>query len=210
MAIAAMGNFATLAVNIPDFTRYARSPRDQYVQLVIIPLSFTLAAFIGIAVTSAGTVVYDGQIYWDPLRLIDQWDNRAAAFFAAFSFSLATLTTNIAANSLSAGNDFTALWPKYLNIRRGQIICAFIGGWALCPWEVLQNATGFLAFMAGYTVFLGPIAGIMVTDVRVTLNKKTTALLTRYIVLRRSQAKYRCSVALSTTRAVSLHCRCCA
>ncbi|KAH7104535.1 NCS1 nucleoside transporter family [Auriculariales sp. MPI-PUGE-AT-0066] len=159
----ALGNFATLAVNIPDFTRYARSPRDQYIQLLIIPVSFTLAAFIGIAVTSAGTVLY-GDVYWDPLRLIDQWDNRAAAFFAALSFSLATLTTNIAANSLSAGNDFTALWPKYLNIKRGQIICAFIGGWALCPWEILANAIGFLNFMAGYTVFLGPISGIMVTD----------------------------------------------
>ena len=164
MITAALGNFATLAVNIPDFTRYARSPRDQYVQLAIIPFSFTLAAFIGIAVTSAGSVLY-GQVLWDPLRLIDQWDNRAATFFAAFSFSLATLTTNIAANSLSAGNDFTALWPKYLNIRRGQVICAIVGGWALAPWEILANAVGFLSFMGGYTVFLGPISGIMIADV---------------------------------------------
>ncbi|EJD55098.1 cytosine-purine permease [Auricularia subglabra TFB-10046 SS5] len=158
-----LGNFATLACNIPDFTRYARTPKDQYIQLAIIPFSFMLAAFMGIAVTSAGTVHY-GQVLWDPLRLIDHWDNRAAAFFAAFAFALATLGTNISANSLSAGNDFAALWPKYLNIRRGQVICAIIGGWALCPWEILANAIGFLTFMAGYTVFLGPIAGIMISD----------------------------------------------
>ena len=59
----------------------------------------------------------------------------------------------------------SALCPRYINIRRGQIICAFVGGWALCPWEILANATGFLSFMSGYTVFLGPIAGIMITDV---------------------------------------------
>jgi len=58
----------------------------------------------------------------------------------------------------------TALLPRWINIRRGQVICAFIGGWALCPWEILASATGFLSFMNGYTVFLGPFAGIMVTD----------------------------------------------
>ena len=137
--------------------------------------------------TSAGIALY-GQVLWDPLKLIDRWDNRAAAFFTAFSFTLGTLGTNISANSLSAGNDMTALWPRYINIRRGQVICAFLGGWALCPWEILarcvglrrnsghnflrwqphfllHSATGFLSFMGGYTVFLGPITGIMITDV---------------------------------------------
>ncbi|KAF8334189.1 cytosine-purine permease [Cantharellus anzutake] len=159
----ALGNYATLAVNIPDFTRYARKPSDQYVQVVIIPILFTFAAFIGIVVTSAGNVLY-GSYIWDPLRLIDRWDNRAAAFFASFSFALATLGTNISANSISAANDFTALAPKYINIRRGQIICAIIGGWALCPWKILAHAIGFLTFMAGYTVVLAPICAVMVTD----------------------------------------------
>ncbi|KAI0309766.1 NCS1 nucleoside transporter family [Amylostereum chailletii] len=159
----ALGIYSTLAVNIPDFTRYAKNERAQYIQALIIPTAFTLAAFTGIAVTSAGTVLY-GKVLWDPLKLIDQWDNRAAAFFAAFAFVLTTLGTNISANSLCAGNDMTALCPRYINIRRGQVICAFLGGWALCPWEILASATGFLSFMNGYTVFLGPIAGIMVTD----------------------------------------------
>lgn len=110
----------------------------QYVQMIIIPIAFTLCGFIGLAVTSAGTILY-GQILWDPLHLIDNWDNRAAAFFMSFAFALATLGTNISANSLSAANDMTVLFPRYINIRRGQVICAIIGGWALCPWEILAR-----------------------------------------------------------------------
>ncbi len=121
-------------------------------QLFIIPTVFTLIGFVGIAVTSAGEVLY-GETLWDPLKLIDRWDNRAAAFFAAFSFFIATLGTNISANSLSAANDMTVLFPRYINIRRGQIICAILGGWALCPWEILATAPGFLTFMNGYVLF---------------------------------------------------------
>ncbi|KIM34307.1 hypothetical protein M408DRAFT_325742 [Serendipita vermifera MAFF 305830] len=159
-----LGNFCkTQAVNIPDFTRYAPNPRSQYIQLIIIPIAFTFCAFVGIACTSAGYVHY-GVYYWDPLRLIDNWDNRAASFFASFAFALATICTNISANSISAANDFTALLPRWVNIRRGQILCALIGGWVILPWEILATAIGFLQFMAGYTVFLGPIAGIMIAD----------------------------------------------
>jgi NCS1 family nucleobase:cation symporter-1 len=159
----ALGIYATLAVNIPDFTRYAKNEKAQYVQLAIIPVAFTLIGFVGIAVTLAGAQLY-GEILWDPLRLIDKWDNRAGAFFASFSFILATIGTNISANSISAANDMTVLFPNYINIRRGQIICAIVGGWVMCPWEILASAPGFLSFMSGYTVFLGPFAGIMVVD----------------------------------------------
>ncbi|KAJ6576438.1 permease for cytosine/purines, uracil, thiamine, allantoin-domain-containing protein [Mycena vulgaris] len=159
----ALGIYATLAVNIPDFTRYAKDERAQYIQIIVIPVAFTLAGFCGIAVASASEVIY-GSVIWDPLQLIDRWDSRAASFFAAFSFALATLGTNISANSLSAANDMTVLFPRYINIRRGQVICAIIGGWALCPWEILSSAPGFLQFMGGYTVFLGPFAAIMAVD----------------------------------------------
>ena len=87
--------------------------RRQNIQLFIIPVVFTFCGFVGIAVTSAGENLY-GEILWDPLTLIDKWDNRAAAFFAAFAFCLATIGTNISANSLCAGNDMTALYPKVL------------------------------------------------------------------------------------------------
>ncbi|KIK80864.1 hypothetical protein PAXRUDRAFT_833285 [Paxillus rubicundulus Ve08.2h10] len=159
----ALGTYASLSVNIPDFTRYAKDEKAQFVQPLIIPIAFTLCSFAGIAVTSAGIKLY-GEVFWDPMLLIDKWDNRAAAFFASFAFALATIGTNISANSLGAGNDMTVFLPKYINIRRGEIICAFIGGWALCPWEILANAEGFLSFMNGYTIFLGPFAGIMITD----------------------------------------------
>ncbi|KAI0674670.1 NCS1 nucleoside transporter family [Trametes maxima] len=159
----ALGIYATVAVNIPDFTRYAKNERAQYIQLLVIPITFTLVGFIGIAVTSAGEVLY-GAVLWNPLSLIDHWDNRAATFFAAFTFAIAQLGTNISANTLSAANDMTALFPKYINIRRGQIITAIIGPWAFVPWEIVTTAQGFLSFMNGYTVFLGPFAGIMVTD----------------------------------------------
>lgn len=163
----ALGIYATLSVNIPDFTRYASNERAQYVQVAIIPTIFTFVAFIGIAVTSCGELLY-GEVLWDPLHLIDRWDNRAAAFFASSTFMLATLGTNIASNSLSAANDMMVLLPEYINIRRGQVICAIIGGWALCPWEILASAPKFMSFMSGYTVFLGPFAAIMTVDYWIT------------------------------------------
>ncbi|KAJ3724309.1 permease for cytosine/purines, uracil, thiamine, allantoin-domain-containing protein [Lentinula guzmanii] len=158
----ALGNYATLAVNIPDFTRYAKNEQAQYIQAILIPTLFTLTGFVGIAVTSVGQVLY-GQTLWDPTTLIAHWD-RAPKFFAALSYLIATLGTNISANSLSAANDMMVLFPKYINIRRGQILCAILGGWALAPWEILASAPGFLNFMSGYTIFLGPFAGIMVAD----------------------------------------------
>jgi nucleobase:cation symporter-1, NCS1 family len=128
----------------------------------MLPIVFTFIAFIGIAASSAGQVKY-GTLQWDPMALIAQWENRACRFFAAFSFALAALGVNISANSLSAANDLTALFPQYVNIRRGQLLCA-IFCWALVPWKILESAGNFLNFMAAYAVFLGPIAAIMVWD----------------------------------------------
>lgn len=109
-----------------------------YIQLLVIPIGFTLASFVGIAVTSAGVSLY-GQVLWDPLKLIDHWDNRAYAFFTSLTFVLSTLGANISCNSLDAGNEIAAMYPRYINIRRGQVICAFLGGWALCPWKILAR-----------------------------------------------------------------------
>ena len=97
------------------------------------------------------------------MALIANWSSRACRFFAAFSFALAALGVNISANSLSAANDLSALFPQYVNIRRGQLLCAIIA-WALVPWKILASAGSFLNFMAAYAVFLGPIAAIMVFD----------------------------------------------
>ena len=130
--------YANVCLEVNPLSHANHPSRRQYIQLIIIPIAFTLASFVGIAVTSAGISLY-GQVIWDPLKLIDHWDNRAAAFFTSFVFTLGTLGTNISANSLSAGNDMTALWPRYINIRRGQVICELLGGWVLCPWEILAR-----------------------------------------------------------------------
>lgn len=128
----------------------------------MLPIIFTFIAFIGIAASSAGAVKY-GELQWDPMALIANWPSRAARFFAAFSFALAALGVNISANSLSAANDLTAMFPQFVNIRRGQLLCAVLC-WALVPWKILASAGSFLNFMAAYAVFLGPIAAIMVWD----------------------------------------------
>ncbi|KAH7327407.1 permease for cytosine/purines, uracil, thiamine, allantoin-domain-containing protein [Rhexocercosporidium sp. MPI-PUGE-AT-0058] len=162
------GSWSTLACNIPDFSRYARSSKGQWVQLPVLPIILTLCAVIGIVTTSATGVIY-GELIWNPLEIIEKWlvngsGGRAAAFFAATSWYIAQVGTNITANSISAANDLTVLFPKWVNIERGCVIAAIIGGWVLVPWKILSSAQTLLAFMGGYAVFLAPIAGIMCSD----------------------------------------------
>ena len=162
------GSWCTLACNIPDFSRYARSSKGQYIQLPILPAIFTMCAVVGIVTTSATQIIY-GKLIWNPLMIIEKWlanghGGRAAAFFAATSWYIAQVGTNITANSISAANDLTVLFPRFINIKRGCIIAAIIGGWVLVPWKILKSANTFLAFMGGYAVFLAPIAGILASD----------------------------------------------
>lgn len=174
-----IGNYATLSVNQADFSRYSHaSVKWQWLYVPFLPLLFTFIAFIGIAATSAGTVLYPSvpiSSLWDPMVLISQWGSRACRFFAAFSFALASLGVNISANSLSFGCDAMALAPRFLNIRRGQLLCALLC-WALVPWKILASAGSFLNFMSAYAVFLGPIAAIIVTDFFLVHGRKYDAL----------------------------------
>lgn len=172
---AVIGNYATLSVNQSDFSRYSRvSVRWQAMYVPLLPLFFTFIAFIGVAVSSAGGVLY-GVVEWDPIALISHWDSRAARFFAAFTFLLAALGVNISANSLSAANDLMALFPRFVNLRRGQLLCAVVC-WALVPWKILSSAARFLNFMSAYAVFLGPIAAIMLVDFYVVHHRKYDTL----------------------------------
>ena len=156
-------HIATLSVNMPDFSRYSRaSVKWQWLYVPMLPIVFTFISFCGIAATSAGLTLY-GNLEWNPATLIQQWPNRACRFFAGAAFALAALGVNISANSLSAANDLAALFPSYINIRRGQLLCAFIA-WVLVPWKILASAGSFLNFMSAYSVFLGPIAAILVWD----------------------------------------------
>ncbi|KAI1989119.1 hypothetical protein LOZ53_003700 [Ophidiomyces ophidiicola] len=147
-----------------DFSRYSRvSVKWQAMYIPLLPAIFTFVSFIGTAVSSAGQAKYGGDIPWDPNTLISLWENRACRFFAGFSLVLASIGLNISANSLSAANDLTALAPRFINIRRGQLLCGFIS-WLIMPWKILKSAKVFLNFMSAYAIFLGPIAGIMLAD----------------------------------------------
>ncbi|KAH8814709.1 NCS1 nucleoside transporter family [Flagelloscypha sp. PMI_526] len=154
---------ATLALNICDFTRYAKSPKVVvWTNILSLSILVTLCAILGVIVTSATEKIY-GVATWNPLQVAELWDNRAAAFFAAVCWALAVIATNISANSTAVGNDLAILFPKYVNIRRGQYICAVIGV-ASCPWVIQSSARSFTAFLGGYSIFLGPIAGIILSD----------------------------------------------
>jgi len=168
--MASISNFATLIVNDPDFSRFAQKPRDAlWSQLFTIPIGFAVTSFIGIIVSSSSTVIY-GEAIWNPLDLLSSFllDNASSAerfgvFVIATAFVLAQLGTNIAANSVSAGTDLTALLPRYLNIRRGGYICAIVGI-CMCPWNLLSSSNNFTTYLSAYSVFLSSIAGVLICD----------------------------------------------
>jgi NCS1 family nucleobase:cation symporter-1 len=165
---AVTGSWATLACNIPDFSRYAKSRERQYLQIPVLPVIFTLCGVVSIITTSACKVIY-GTYIWNPLDICAKWlesgsGGRAAAFFAALSWYIAQVGTNITANSISAANDFTVMSPRWINIRRGCIIAAVMGGWVIVPWKILASAQTFLNAMASYAIILAPIAGILFSD----------------------------------------------
>lgn len=167
--MSSIANFATLIVNDPDFTRFARRPRDALLpQLLPIPISFAVTSFIGIFVSSASQVIY-GEPIWNPLDMLDHFitdggsAQRFGVFVIALAFALAQLGTNIAANSVSAGTDLTALMPRFINIRRGGYVCATVG-LAMCPYTLLTSSNQFTTYLSAYSVFLSSIAGVMVAD----------------------------------------------
>jgi NCS1 family nucleobase:cation symporter-1 len=137
--------------------------------LITIPCGFGVTSFIGIIVSSSSTVIFGGEAIWNPLSLLQAFldegtsKDRAGVFFIASAFALAQLGTNIAANSVSAGTDMTALLPRYLNIRRGGYICALVG-LVMCPWNLLSSANNFTTYLSAYSVFLSSIAGVIVSD----------------------------------------------
>ncbi|KAF2964280.1 hypothetical protein GQX73_g9297 [Xylaria multiplex] len=169
--LSSIANFATLIVNDPDFSRFAGKPRDAFwSQLFTIPIGFAVTCFVGIFVSSSSVIIYPGtEPIWDPLDLLERFIDdggsaqRFGVFVIAFAFALAQLGTNIAANSISAGTDFTALLPRFINIRRGGYLCAAIG-LALCPYQFLSSSNNFMTYLSAYSVFLSSIAGVMVSD----------------------------------------------
>lgn len=159
-----VGFWATVALNIPDFTRYARSQREQMIgQALGLPPAMTLFAFIGVAVTSASVVIF-GEPIWDPVTLLGRFNQPIVALIALLALLIATLTTNVAANVVSPANDFASLAPKYISFRTGGMITGVIGI-LMMPWKLLADANAYVfGWLVGYSALLGPIAGVMIAD----------------------------------------------
>ena len=159
-----VGFWATVALNIPDFTRYARSQRDQMLgQALGLPAAMTLYSFIGVAVTSASVVIF-GEAIWDPVVLLGKFNRPVVAFIALIALLVATLNTNVAANVVSPSNDFSNLNPRRISFRTGGLITGAIGV-LLMPWKLLGDFSAYIfGWLVGYSGLLGPIAGIMIAD----------------------------------------------
>jgi NCS1 family nucleobase:cation symporter-1 len=161
---AMVGFWATLSLNIPDFTRYARDQRAQVLgQALGLPLTMTLFSFIGIAVTSATTRIY-GEAIWDPIALLGRIEGGFAVALSLVALSVATLTTNIAANVVSPANAFVNADPRRITFRTGGCLTAGLGI-AMMPWKLLESTQQYVyTWLIGYSALLGPIAGILIAD----------------------------------------------
>jgi NCS1 family nucleobase:cation symporter-1 len=159
-----VGFWATVALNIPDFTRYARSQKAQMVgQALGLPLAMTLYSFIGVAVTSASVVIF-GEAIWDPVALIGRFNRPVVAFVALVALLIATLNTNVAANVVSPSNDFSNLNPRRISFRTGGLITGCVGI-LMMPWKLLGTFSAYIfGWLVGYSGLLGPIAGVMIAD----------------------------------------------
>ena len=161
---AMVGYWATLALNIPDFTRYSKSQSAQsWGQAFGLPVAMVLYTFLGIAVTSASAVLF-GKPIWDPVQLIGMFHQPVVAFVAMIAVLVATLNVNIGANVVSPSNDFSNLYPRLISFRTGGLITGFLG-LAMCPWKLLATPDAYIfGWLVGYSGLLGPVAGIMVCD----------------------------------------------
>jgi nucleobase:cation symporter-1, NCS1 family len=156
--------WSTVALNIPDFTRYARGQREQMLgQALGLPTTMTFYSFIGIAVTSA-TVVLFGQAIWDPVSVLSRLGNPLAVVVAMIALLMATLNVNVAANVVSPANDFSNLWPRRISFRTGGVLTCLIGV-LMQPWRLLASFGNYVSgWLVGYSGLLGPVAGILICD----------------------------------------------
>ena len=159
-----VGFWATLSLNIPDFTRYARSQKAQVNgQIIGLPPSMTFFAFVGVIVTSATAIIY-GNTEWDIVKLAGKFDNKIMATAAMIGIIISTLATNIAANIVSPANDFSNLSPKKINFRTGGYITGIIGV-LIFPWKLIADPNGYIfTWLIAYSSLLGPVGGIMIVD----------------------------------------------
>jgi len=172
---AMVGYWATLSLNIPDFTRYAKNQDAQIVgQAIGLPVAMVLYSFLGIAVTSASTVVF-GRPIWSPVELLGMFHQPLVAFLGLIALLVATLNVNIGANVVGPSNDFSNLAPKYISFRTGGLITGTLG-LAIMPWRLVSSSHNYLGWLVDYSGLLGPVAGIMVADYFLVRHKKLDTL----------------------------------
>ena len=159
-----VGYWATLSLNIPDFTRYAKSQKDQVIgQALGLNTTMPFYSFIGVAVTSA-TVIIFGEEIWDPVELLSRFNNPVIVILSMAALWTATLSTNLAANVISPANSFSNLWPRRISFKAGGIIAGVLGI-VIMPWKLLADPGGYIfTWLVGYSGLLGPIGGILIAD----------------------------------------------
>jgi NCS1 family nucleobase:cation symporter-1 len=161
---AMIGFWATLSLNMPDFTRFGRSQKEQMLgQVVALPTTMTVFAAMGVVITSASAEIYGAPI-WDPVELVGHFTSRLVVAIAMFTVVVATLSVNIAANVVSPANDFANISPGKISFRTGGLITGILGI-AMCPWKLIADPSGYIfKWLLGYSGGLGSIAGVLVCD----------------------------------------------
>lgn len=172
---AMIGFWATLSLNMPDFTRFGRSQKEQALgQIVALPLTMTVFSAMGVVITSASEKIY-GKAMWDPIELVGHFESRLLVAIAMFTVVVATLSVNIAANVVSPANDIANIAPKAISFRTGGLITGIVGI-LMVPWKLIADPHGYIfTWLLGYSGGLGSIAGVLICDYWV-LKKKKLAL----------------------------------
>ncbi len=159
-----VGFWATLSLNIPDFTRYAKSQKAQVNgQIIGLPPSMTFFAIVGVIVTSATAIIY-GHTEWDIVKLAARFDSKMMVTFAMIGIIISTLATNIAANMVSPANDFSNLAPQKISFKTGGYLTGIVGI-LIFPWKLIADPNGYIfTWLIAYSSLLGPVGGIMIID----------------------------------------------
>jgi NCS1 family nucleobase:cation symporter-1 len=161
---AMIGFWATLSLNMPDFTRFGRSQREQMVgQVVALPTTMSVFAAMGVMITSATAIIF-GESIWDPVQLVGRFTSPLIIAIAMFTVVVATVAVNIAANVVSPANDFANAFPRLISFKTGGLITGLLGV-AIQPWKLLADPSGYIyTWLLGYSGGLGSIAGVLVAD----------------------------------------------
>jgi NCS1 family nucleobase:cation symporter-1 len=171
-----IGYWATLSLNMPDFTRFGRSQREQAIgQVAALPTTMTVFAAMGVIITSAAVVIYPHMRMdelWDPMKLVGQFSQVWVIAISMFTVVVATLAVNIAANVVSPANDFANAFPRWISFRLGGLITGIIGI-LMQPWRLLADPSGYIfSWLVGYSGGLGSIAGVLIADYWLVRNKR--------------------------------------